>query len=141
MGREVLRLAAHRVRVQTLTRNNKCNADSACVCSFGSVLWHEHMNRPQHYLDSCTALLGYVGVIDHDKGYVSPHIIEKSGLVDKLEKVFKWERYYGSCGLFACGVPIRVDHEPSAFVVTKTASDWIEMAFEDRLYGDEMECG
>ena len=110
------------------------------MCLFGSVLWHEHMCRPQHYLDSCTALLGYVGVIDHDKGYVSPHNIAKSALANKLETVYRWERYY-RFGFMSGMVGMQFDREPSSYVVTKTASDWIEMAFEDRLYGDEMECG
>ena len=97
------------------------------------------MLHPKNYLESCTALLGYKDVIDHDPGYVSPHEIENSSLVKKIEKVYRWERRFVSGPYFDDKMD-RIQ-DPTSFVFTKKPSDWIEMAFEDRLYGDEMECG
>ena len=95
------------------------------------------MLHPKNYLESCTALLGYKDVIDHDPGYVSPHKIDKSGLGDKLEKLYRWERYFE----FRHHVSMSYDGDVTSFVVTRTPSDWIELAFEGDIYSDDMECG
>ena len=55
------------------------------------VFWHCHMLHPQHYLDSCTALLGAVGVIDHDPGYVSPRRLDGSDLTSKIDRLYSRE--------------------------------------------------
>lgn len=52
------------------------------------VFWHCHLLHPQHYLDSSSALLGAVGVIDHDPGYVSSKKIEGSELTSKINKLY-----------------------------------------------------
>ena len=115
------------------------------------VIWHLHMLNPQHYLTSCSALLGYTGVIDHDAGYVSPNKVTGSDLTTKVTKLYNRERsYHPSLGYarMDSGRPRQAlpvdytthDDEQSA-VLTHSKQEWIEMAFEDRMYGDAMECG
>ena len=58
----------------------------------------------------------------------------------KIEKVYRWERRFSVSEVHHDDKMDRV-HDPTSFVFTKKPSDWIEMAFEDRLYGDQMECG
>ena len=52
------------------------------------------MLHPKNYLESCTALLGYKDVIDHDPGYVSPHKIDKWKLSQNCKE--KWNKFRAS---------------------------------------------
>lgn len=104
-----------------------------------SVLWHVHLQRPQHYLESCTKLLGYVGVIDHDPGYVSPMKVKKSAFADKIELLYRWERKFA----YLPDAPqhCEVWQDMESFVMTSSTDEWLELAFEQESYLDGMECG
>ena len=115
------------------------------------VIWHLHMLNPQHYLTSCSALLGHTGVIDHDAGYISPNKVTGSDLLTKMSKLYNRERSYTPGISYT---PMHSDRPRTVFAVDDTADfdrqsavlsyskeEWVETAFEDRMYGDAMECG
>ena len=111
------------------------------------VIWHLHMLNPQHYLTSCSALLGYTGVIDHDAGYISPNKVEDSDLTEKVTKLYGRERSYNTMLSYGSGarkvMPVddTNDVDEQSGVLTYSKEGWVEFAFEDRMYGDAMECG
>lgn len=109
------------------------------------VIWHLHMLNPQHYLTSCSALLGYTGVIDHDAGYISPHKVTGSDLIAKMSKLYNRERSYHPDLSYHSGTALSVSstsgHDEQSAVLTHSKEGWVEIAFEDRMYGDDMECG
>ena len=108
-------------------------------------VWHLHMLNPQHYMTSCSKLLGYTGVIDHDAGYISPHKVSGSDLTTKLTKLYRRERSYSPSLSYPSGGALTVSstsgHDEQSAVLTHSKEGWVEIAFEDRMYGDAMECG
>lgn len=112
-------------------------------------LWHTHLLSPQHYLTSCSSVLGYVGVIDHDRGYVSKHEHKGSSLAHKIANLYEWERlpdnpYFAHLTLQASlhkkyGLSLHDDVQ--SWLLAKQPEDWLEYAFQEVESGDEMECG
>lgn len=108
-----------------------------------SVLWHVHLMRPKHYLESCTSLLGTVDVIDHDPGYVSPKKAKGSSFPDKIELLYKRERQmkYGLSSAL-----LSIEHtsafEKESFVLEeRSQEEWLAIAYAEDCYFDDMECG
>ena len=111
------------------------------------MLWHCHLLRPKHYLESCTKLLGAVGVLDHDPGYVSPKKVKGSTFVDKIELLYARERrftlartlgsVYGNMDM----IQLDLDMDVQSFIMAKEPEDWLPLAFPEDQYLDEMECG
>ena len=114
-----------------------------CGSTRRSVLWHCHLLRPQHYLESCTNLLGTVGVIDHDPGYISPKKIDGSSFVDKIELLYKRERKFFRTCSYACRIELEeIDSDTQSFIMSKEPEQWLDKAFpEEEMYYDDMECG
>jgi len=112
-------------------------------------LWHTHLLSPQHYLTSCSSVLGYLGVIDHDRGYVSKHEHKGSSLAHKIANLYEWERlpdnpYFAHLTLQASlhkkyGLSLHDDVQ--SWLLAKQPEDWLEYAFQEVESGDEVDCG
>ena len=107
--------------------------EKCCVSKVVDVLWHTHLMRPEHYLETCSALLGHVGVIDHDPGYVSPCVVARSTFFDKQQRLYSQQNrcLYGSSG-----VDYTMIGSMEYIVILRDTEEWLEMAFEDDLYHD-----
>jgi hypothetical protein len=104
------------------------------------------MLHPQHYLDSCTAVLGFVGVIDHNPGYISAREVAQSDLKSKLELLYQKERARGSFYFRIYGYTrsMSLGATMGDKVVAWTDNDdWLDCAFEamEDSMEDDMECG
>ena len=145
--------------------------EKCMVSKLVDVFWHCHLLHPQHYLDSSSALLGAVGVIDHDPGYISPRKMSGSDLKSKIDCLYSREKgFYSSVrsmhdeevrtllGLHrsqargiaspyqshakSCALPpFAVLSVWQAFVLSKEEEEWLQLAFDDANDGDCMECG
>ena len=119
--------------VETLAQSKSVPATSlwsekCVVTKIVDLMWHCHMLHPQHYFDSCSKLLGRVGLIDHDPGYMSPNNVVGSTLDSKLNLLFAFEK-----------PTWRVEDE-TMWMLTKSHEEWIELAFRD-LNSEYDDCG
>ena len=108
------------------------------------VMWHCQLLRPQHYFETCSALLGRPGVIDHDPGYISPKKHAGSDLTEKIDTLFSVEMMYCSWsppGDRGYEIKSYTYFDPVSYVLTKKQEEWLDDAFEDLIHGDDMECG
>ena len=107
------------------------------------MLWHCHLLRPQHYLESCTKLLSRVGVLDHDPGYISPKKVKGSTFVEKIELLYARECRFtlGSVYGNICMGDLDLEDDVQSFIMAKEPEDWLPLAFPEDQYHDEMECG
>jgi len=71
-------------------------------------------------------------VIDHNPGYFSPRKVVGSGLTEKMHMLFGHEAAASSSLL-----PYHLQVE----LTEGTKESWIELAFEDYMYGEEDDCG
>jgi hypothetical protein len=124
--------------------------EKCCVSKVVDVLWHTHLMRPQHYLETCSALLGHVGVIDHDPGYVSPCLVAGSTFYSKQQKLYLQEKlciayYIEHCIADAstaydardAAYDARDENRMEEFVTyPRDTEEWLEMAYEGDLYHD-----
>ena len=99
------------------------------------------MMRPKHYLESCTAILGTVDVIDHDPGYVSPKAVKDSDLAHKMQRLYGRERKFSMLGKLTNDGFCDLEEDVEGFMLTRTPAQWLELAFEEEEYGCEMDCG
>jgi len=111
--------------------------EKCCASPIIDVFWHAHLLHPKHYLETCSAMLGYVGVIDHDPGYINPKRFVNSTLGWKMKQLFSREH---ELNLSTRSIHNDRSHFENKLIHYDSYS-WIEEAFIDRVYGDEMECG
>jgi len=117
--------------------------EKCCVSKVVDVLWHTHLMRPQHYLETCSALLGHVGVIDHDPGYVSPCLVAGSTFYSKHPQLYRQQNrclyyalvYYADAD-YAAYRALNVMHMEDFVNDPRDTEEWLEMAFADDLYHD-----
>lgn len=115
--------------------------EKCMVSKIIDVLWHTHLMRPQHYLDSCSKLLGTIGVIDHDPGYISPADVPGSDFANKIELLYKRERQFSFFNSrYSSGTVCPFEKE-DFLVEERETEEWLDEAFNEDMYHDDMECG